>query len=91
MKTIIPLIIDISLLTLVGVYLWKEGVVEDDNYSPNSRDFQRYSSILDKLGYLPVPSQADRILYDVAKVSIETQLVTYLVIDVPTHLWICIL
>jgi predicted transcriptional regulator YheO len=46
-------------------------LVEDDNYSLNSRDSQRFLSILDKLGYVPIPSQADRILYDAARRSIE--------------------
>jgi hypothetical protein len=46
-------------------------VIEDDNYSSISRDFQQYSKILDKLGYLPIPSKSDRILYDAAKESIE--------------------
>jgi hypothetical protein len=46
-------------------------LVEDDNYSLNNRDSQRFSNILDELGYVPVPSRADRILYDAAKRSIE--------------------
>jgi hypothetical protein len=46
-------------------------LVEDDDYSLNSGDFQRFSNILDKLGYIPIPSQADRILYDAARRSIE--------------------
>ena len=46
-------------------------MIEDDNYSSISRNFQQYSKILDKLGYLPIPSKSDRILYDAAKESIE--------------------
>ena len=33
--------------------------------------FQQYSNILDELGYLPLSSKADEILYDAAKKSIE--------------------
>jgi hypothetical protein len=46
-------------------------LVEDDDYSLNSRDFQRFSNILDKLGYIPIPTRSDRILYDAARRSIE--------------------
>jgi hypothetical protein len=46
-------------------------LVEDDDYSLNSRDFQRFSNILDKLGYIPIPSRSDKILYDAARRSIE--------------------
>jgi predicted transcriptional regulator YheO len=46
-------------------------LVEDDDYSPDSRDFQRFSNILDKLGYIPIPSRSDRILYDAVRRSIE--------------------
>jgi hypothetical protein len=46
-------------------------LVEDDNYSPNRRDFHRISNILDKLGYIPIPSQADEILYQAATRAID--------------------
>jgi len=46
-------------------------LVEDDDYTLNSRDFHQFSNILDKLGYIPIPSRADRILYDAARRSIE--------------------
>jgi hypothetical protein len=46
-------------------------LVEDGDYSPNGRNFQRFLNILDELGYVPIPSQADRILYDAARRSIE--------------------
>jgi hypothetical protein len=46
-------------------------LVEDDNYWPNSRGFYLISNILDKLGYIPIPSQADEILYQAATRAID--------------------
>jgi predicted transcriptional regulator YheO len=62
----------LALLTLVDIFICERNeLVEDDNYSLNSRDSQRFLSILDKLGYVAIPSQADRILYDAVRRSIE--------------------
>jgi predicted transcriptional regulator YheO len=62
----------LALLTLVDIFICERNeLVEDDNFSLNNRDSQRFSNILDKLGYLTIPSQADRILYDATRRSIE--------------------
>jgi hypothetical protein len=64
------LAIKLALLILVDIIICERNeLLEDD--SLNSRDLHRFSNILDELGYVPVPSRADRILYDAAKRSIE--------------------
>ncbi len=46
-------------------------MVEDGDYLLDGRNFQRFLNFLDELGYVAVPSQADRILYDAARRAIE--------------------
>jgi len=46
-------------------------LVEDGDYSLDGRNFQQFLNFLDELGYVAVPSQADRILYDAARRAIE--------------------
>jgi hypothetical protein len=66
------LVIKLALLISVNICICERNeLVEDDSYSLNNRDSQRFSNILDKSGYVPIPSQADRILYDAARRSIE--------------------
>ncbi len=43
----------------------------EDGFSHNRRNFQRYSNLFDKLGYFPISSKTEQILYDAAKSSIE--------------------
>jgi hypothetical protein len=43
----------------------------EDDYLNNERHFQRYSNILDKLGYLPISSKAEQIISDTTKKCLE--------------------
>jgi hypothetical protein len=47
------------------------GDDDDDDYSCSQREFQRYSNILGRLGYLPISSKADQTIPDIIKKSLE--------------------
>ena len=43
----------------------------DDDYPHSQREFQRYSKILHRLGYLPIYSKSDQTISDIIKKSLE--------------------